>query len=83
MRVHGLRDLPADLPRLVDPVGGLPAESRREEALRDALCAAGFREAIHMSMTAPELCREAVPGVEPVPLVNPLTPAASVASRDS
>lgn len=78
MRIHGLQDLPAVLPGMVDPVGGRPADLTLEELLRDSLAAAGFREAIHMSMAAPGLCSAAAPGLEPVPLANPLTPAASV-----
>lgn len=77
VRIHGLDDLPAELPAMVDPVGGRPAEAELEEALRDAFAACGYREAIHLSMTDPELSRRLEPGREPLPLVNPLAQASS------
>lgn len=78
VRVHGLEDLVPQLPALVDPVGGAPAEQELEERLRDALSAAGCTEVIHMSMTSPEL--ESAFGVvaEPMALRNPLSPQASI-----
>jgi len=77
VRVHGLSDLPADLPPGVDPVGGRPPVLSLEERLRDALVAAGFREALHMTMTDPTL--EAAFGEgEAAALANPLSPQASV-----
>lgn len=77
VRIHGLSDLPADLPPGVDPVGGRPPVLALEERLRDALAAAGFRETLHMTMTDPAL--EAAFGEgEAAALANPLTPQASV-----
>jgi phenylalanyl-tRNA synthetase beta chain len=77
VRIRGLSDLPSDLPQRVDPVGGRPAEISVEERLRDAFAAAGFREAVHMSMTDPAL--EAAFGEGPArALANPLSPQASV-----
>lgn len=78
MRIHGLHDLRPGLPGGVDPVGGRPAALELEESLRDALVASGFTEAIHMSMTDPVVARALEPGVDPVALANPLTPAGSV-----
>ncbi|MEW6756891.1 MAG: phenylalanine--tRNA ligase subunit beta [Acidobacteriota bacterium] len=77
VRIRGLSDLPSDLPQRVDPVGGRPAELSLEERLRDAFSTAGFREAVHMSMTDPAL--EAAVGHGPArALANPLSPQASV-----
>jgi phenylalanyl-tRNA synthetase beta chain len=77
VRVHGLQDLPSALPAMVDPVGGRPAELELEETLRDAFAACGFREAIHLSMTDPDLARRLAPAAEPLRLSNPLAPATS------
>lgn len=77
VRIHGLSDLPAELPQGVDPVGGLPPILALEERLRDALSGVGFRETLHMTMTDPTL--EAAFGEgEAVALANPLSPQSSV-----
>lgn len=78
VRVHGLEDLPALQPPLVDPVGGRAAEQRLEESLRDAFTAAGFTEAICMSLADPAVEAIAAPGVPLAALSNPMAETASV-----
>ncbi|MGA9752923.1 MAG: phenylalanine--tRNA ligase subunit beta [Acidobacteriota bacterium] len=78
VRIHGLEDLPSELPSGVDPVGGRPPEQALEERLRDLLWASGCSETIHMSMTDPVLEAAFGEGREPARLSNPLTPAFSV-----
>jgi len=78
VRIHGLEDLPSELPSGVDPVGGRTREQALEERLRDLLWASGCNETIHMSMTDPALEAAFGEGREPARLSNPLTPAFSV-----
>ena len=78
VRVHGLKDLGEPLPSVVDPVGGRPAALVLEESLRDAMAAAGFNEAVHMTMTSPEIEAAFGAGAPVLALANPLSPHASV-----
>ncbi len=77
VRIHGLDGLEPALPQGLDPVGGRPAELAFEERLRDQLVACGLSEAIHMSMTDPDLRAALGESAQAVALANPLTPALS------
>ncbi len=78
VRIHGLDDLPATLPRVVDPVGGKPDSLKVEEVLRDLFAAAGYFETIQMSFTDPAVERLLAPALEPAPLANPMAETSGV-----
>ncbi len=78
IRIHGLADLVASLPPCIDPVGGKPTEEIFEERLRDFAAASGYFEAIHMSMTSPNLEETFGVACGAVALSNPLSPETSV-----
>lgn len=77
VRVHGLDDLPATQPRVVDPVGGRPESIKVQESLRDCFRTAGFTEVIQMSFGDPALEKIVEPGVEPLRLANPMAETSS------
>jgi len=78
VRIHGLEDLPSHQPAVVDPIGGRPAGQRLEESLRDGFAAAGFSEAVNMSLADPDLEAQIAPGASLVHLANPMSETASV-----
>lgn len=84
IRIYGIDDIPATLPRLAGSDAGDDGASRREDRLRDHLAACGYSEAITFAFHD-GVSDQAFPGLyddeEPLRLANPLSERYSVMRR--
>ncbi len=78
VRVHGYDKLEARVPHADSKMVRLPEQRVQENRLRDQLADRGYQEVVTYTFVEPKLMKTLEPRLEPLALLNPITPELAV-----
>lgn len=78
IRIHGYHHLSVTTPHGDMAMARVPEHVVGDNAMRDLLVDRGYQEVVTFTFVEPNLMRELEPGLEPLPLINPITPEMAV-----